>query len=67
MVRKVEEVDGSKEEVRKSESSENGEGVLLADLLTDALPDNQLLPSQLLAQLSTESPFSSQFPPPGNS
>ncbi|XP_054288087.1 islet cell autoantigen 1-like protein [Macrosteles quadrilineatus] len=66
VVRKVEEVEGSKE-VRKSESSENGEGVLLADLLTDALPDNQLLPSQLLAQLSTESSFSSQFPPPAPS
>lgn len=53
--------------VRK-DSPEGMEGVLLADLVSDAMPDNQLLPSQLLAQLSADTPLSlaSQFfPPPG--
>lgn len=53
--------------VRK-DSPEGMEGLLLADLVSDAMPDNQLLPSQLLAQLSSDTPLSlaSQFfPPPG--
>ncbi|XP_046659504.1 islet cell autoantigen 1-like protein [Homalodisca vitripennis] len=51
-----------------SSREDTGEGVLLADLLTDAMPDNQLLPSQLLAQLSADMPLSlslaSQYPLP---
>lgn len=54
----VPESQGTKEEAISMVPAESDNTVLLADLLTDALPDDNLLPSQLLAQLD----FSSNMP-----
>uniref|UniRef100_A0A1B6DKG0 AH domain-containing protein n=1 Tax=Clastoptera arizonana TaxID=38151 RepID=A0A1B6DKG0_9HEMI len=59
----IDEMFGDFEDQENKESSEckstdNDNAVLLADLLTDALPNDNLLPSQLLAQLD----FTSKLP-----